>query len=255
MKPLPLFCLPYSGATAMVYSRWRKRVPVWLDIRPLELPGRGARFNEPFATDLIALAGQLAQRIDHELGVDQPCALFGHSLGALLAFEVAHALRERRGEPLALCVSGAPAPSQRSERARRFAEPKTDAELMAELRDLGGTSEAVLAHRELMALTLPILRADFLLAGRYQSPPRASLRCPLHVLSGRGDEMTAEQLLAWYGESEGAFSLDMFEGDHFFIHAEETALLRRIAHHLAADAGRVARRSPVSRQARPISAV
>lgn len=250
MKQLPLFCLPYSGASAMVYSRWRKRVPAWLDIRPLELPGRGARFNEPFATDLCVLAGQLALRIETELRADQTCALFGHSLGALLVFEIAHALRALRREPLALCVSGAPAPSRRSERAGRFAEPKTDAELIEELRDLGGTSEAVFAHRELMELTLPILGADFLLCGRYHYQPRAPLACPVHVLSGRSDEMTSEQLLAWHGETQGGFSLDMFEGDHFFIQAQETALLRTVAGHLSADAQRAARFSRKSQQLR-----
>ncbi|MFS2126939.1 thioesterase II family protein, partial [Pseudomonas sp. Pseusp97] len=107
---LRLFCLPYSGASAMVYARWKRQLPGWIDVCPVELPGRGRRFAESLHTDLRALASQLADEIAARL--DQPYALFGHSLGGLLAFELAHALRDR-GLPMpqALFASAAPAPA------------------------------------------------------------------------------------------------------------------------------------------------
>lgn len=166
--PVRLFCLPYSGASAMTYSRWRRKLPAWLAVRPVELPGRGARMAEPLQTDLASLAQQLARELHDEVR-QGPYAMLGHSLGALLACEVLYALRELGcPTPLGFFACGTAAPSRRAEYDRGFAEPKSDAELIADLRDLQGTPEEVLGNRELMSLTLPILRADFLLCGSYR---------------------------------------------------------------------------------------
>lgn len=178
MTQLTLLCLPYSGASAMVYSRWRRKLPDWLKLQPVELPGRGARFGEALQTDLAGLARQLAR--EHLPTLQAPYALFGHSLGALLACEMAHALRQLGGpEPVALFASGTAAPSMRSEYDRDLAEPKTDAQLIEQLRTFNGTSEEVLANQELMSLTLPVLRADFLLCGSFRPQQRtcSSARC------------------------------------------------------------------------------
>ncbi|TBV04735.1 thioesterase II family protein [Stutzerimonas kirkiae] len=231
---LQLFCLPYSGASAMIYSRWRRKVPEWLDIHPVELPGRGARLGEPLQTDMSALARQLAREV--AVSLDGPYALFGHSLGALLAFELAHELRERGvADPVALIASGTSAPTRREDYDRGFADPKSDDELKSELRDLQGTPEEVLDNPELMALTLPILRADFLMCGLYQYRVRPELEVPIHVLGGRDDKATQEQLLAWQLEGGSSFSLDMLAGGHFFIHEHESKVLRIIRANLEVD--------------------
>ncbi|WP_123409880.1 thioesterase II family protein [Pseudomonas frederiksbergensis] len=227
MTKLTLLCLPYSGASAMVYSRWRRKLPEWLHLQPVELPGRGARFDEPLQTDLRALAMQLAKELRPTLKA--PYALFGHSLGALMACELAHALRALGcPEPVALFASGTAAPTMRADYDRGFAEPKTDAELIDQLRTLNGTSEEVLANEELMSLTLPILRADFLLCGRFQPVQRPLLKCPVHVLGGKADKATTEQLIGWSKETHGSFSVDMLAGGHFFIHEHEAKVLRVI---------------------------
>ena len=231
MTQLTLLCLPYSGASAMVYSRWRRKLPQWLKLQPVELPGRGARFGEPLQTDMRALARQLASELLPSLKA--PYALFGHSLGALLACEMAHALRALGApEPVALFASGTAAPSMRSEYDRGFSEPKTDAQLIEQLRSLQGTSEEVLGNEELMSLTLPILRADFLLCGRFQPVNRPLLSCPVHVLGGKADRATTEQLIGWSKESHGSFSVDMLAGGHFFIHEHEAKVLRAIKDYL-----------------------
>lgn len=225
-EALRVFCLPYSGASAMVYARWRRTLPAWIDVCPLELPGRGRRFNEPLHTDIPALAVQLAKELDGRL--DRPFALFGHSLGALVAFDLAHALRSRGDAGLcALLVSGAPAPSQRQYHAD-LQTAQSDAQLLARLRQLGGTQEAVFADPEMLQLTLPILRADFLMCGRYRYAPRALLGCPIHVFGGRQDRVSRDALSAWEAETGAGFSLEMFEGDHFFINDHEPQLLARI---------------------------
>jgi len=227
VTPLTLLCLPYSGASAMVYSRWRRKLPQWLTLQPVELPGRGARYGEPLHTDMRRLALQLAQ--EQKTTLKAPYALFGHSMGALLACEMAHAFRSLGcPEPVALFASGTAAPTLRADYDRGFAQPKTDAELIEQLRTLNGTSEEILANEELMSLTLPVLRADFLLCGRFEPVQRPLLKCPVHVLGGKTDRATAEQLIGWSQETRGSFSVDMLAGGHFFIHEQEAKVLRVI---------------------------
>ncbi|MFE0753903.1 thioesterase II family protein [Inquilinus sp. NPDC058860] len=217
-----LFCLPYSGASAMVYARWCRALPSWLAVHPVELPGRGTRAGEPLATDLRGLAADLAGEIED--AIDGPYALFGHSLGSLLAFELAHVLRERGAPPpMLLFASGSEAPAMRDD--RDLARPRSDAELIADLRGYRGTPEEALADAELMAIVLPVLRADFLLAGGYVYRPRPALPCPVHVLAGTRDDLGRPALEAWGRETRGDFALDLFEGDHFFIHSRQAEVL------------------------------
>lgn len=226
MNPVNLLCLPYSGASAMVYNRWRRKVPAWLQVRPVELPGRGVRLGEPLQTDMQALARQLAG--EQRSAASGPYALLGHSLGALLAFELAHELQALGcPSPLALFACGTAAPTRREDYdGAKWREPRRDDELIAELRNLNGTPEEVLANQELMSLTLPILRADFLLCGRYAYRQRTPLGCPLHVLGGDVDRANQEQLQAWRRETVGDFTLDVFPGGHFFIHEHEDRVLQ-----------------------------
>ena len=215
----------------MVYSRWRRKLAHWLHVQPVELPGRGARFDEPLQTDMRALALQLAR--EQLPSLKAPYALFGHSLGALLASEMAHAFRALgAAEPVALFASGTAAPNMRSDYDRGLAEPQSDEQLIDQLRTLQGTAEEALDNRELMSLTLPILRADFLMCGRFRPAVRAPLTCPVHVLGGTTDRATAEQLNGWREETEGGFSIDMFSGGHFFIHEHETKVLQLITSQL-----------------------
>lgn len=222
---LNLFCLPYSGASAMCYSPWRQKMPNWLNVRPLELPGRGMRMDEPLHTDIVRLANHLADEVSVEL--DRPYALFGHSLGGLLAFELAHALRERGlPAPLALFTSATAGPARRD--VSEYAIEKNDEQLIARLRELGGTSEGVLANQELLDLVLPILRADFLLCGSFVYGQRQPLEVPIHVFGGKRDTVKVEELLDWQEETSTGFSLDMFEGHHFYLIDEQAQLLRQV---------------------------
>jgi surfactin synthase thioesterase subunit len=220
---LRLLCLPYSGASAMFYHRWRKRLPQWLHVQPLELPGRGLRMDEALQCNLSALVNQLADELAGDL--DSPYALFGHSLGGLLAFELAHALKARGlPEPLCVLISATAGPARRD--VSDYREAKSDAELIAKLRSLQGTPEEALANQELLDLMLPILRADFLVAGSYQYQHRAPLQAPIHVFGGKDDSIAVDELLDWQGETASGFSLDMFAGGHFFLHTQEAPLLR-----------------------------
>lgn len=222
---LNLFCLPYSGASAMCYSPWRRALPDWLRVRPLELPGRGMRMDEPLQSHMASLANQLADEIAAE--TNAPYVLFGHSLGGLLVFELAHALQARGlRAPLALFVSGTAGPARRD--VSDYAIEKTDEQLRERLRELQGTSESVLANAELMQLMLPILRADFLLCGSFVHGEREPLGVPIHVFGGKQDSVTVEQLLDWQEETSSGFSLDMFEGHHFYLVEQQALLLHQL---------------------------
>lgn len=225
-----LLCFPYAGASAMVYQRWRRQVPHWLDIKPVELPGRGMRLLEPLAAEWDELVETLVGEIADD--TCRPYALLGHSFGALVAFEIAHAVRERGlAMPGALIVSGAHAPSRRDN--RRFERLASDDELKSEMRRLNGTDAAVFGSDELMALTLPVLRADFRLCGRYRRNERPPLALPVHVLAGVADETTPATLEAWRLETTGDFTLDYFDGDHFFIQSVEEPVLATLCRYLA----------------------
>nr|WP_276583591.1 alpha/beta fold hydrolase [Pseudomonas sp. RIT-PI-S] len=223
-----LFCLPYSGASAMAYARWRRELPAHIELCPVELPGRGSRLGEPLQTDFPALAAQLAAELLPRAR-SGPYVLLGHSLGALLACELAHRLAAAGAPPSGLIASGTAAPTARDAYDKDLGRPRTDAELIVELRQRGGTPEEVLANAELMSLTLPVLRADFLLCGTHVPRTQTALTCPLWAWGGRNDLATAEQLQAWAEQTRGPFELSWFEGGHFFIHSEQAAVLARLA--------------------------
>lgn len=222
-----LYCLPYSGASALAYLRWRRYLPAEVELCPVELPGRGSRLGEQLQTDFAQLTAQLAQVLLPK--AREPYVLFGHSLGALLANEIAQRLTEQGAPPRALIASGTAAPTEREGYDRDLSRPKDDDELIADLRQRGGTPEEVLANAELMALTLPVLRADFLLCGSHRPRPQPVLACPLSVWGGRQDQASEAQLQAWGQQTRGPCQLDWFAGGHFFIHSEQAAVLARLA--------------------------
>lgn len=236
--PVQLYCFPYAGASAgAVYARWRRLLPDWLELHPVELPGRGRRMTETLLESMPELVNQLRQELAPRLRA--PYIFFGHSMGALLAFELARALSQSgMPQPELLFASGTDAPSRRDE--TRFAKLQTDRELMDQLRELNGTPPEVLENAEILALMLPVLRADFRICGSYRHRPGRLLTCPIHVFGGSEDATTAETLSAWGLETSGQFGLDMLEGDHFFINTEQARLLelvvKRAGERLAAPA-------------------
>lgn len=226
---IPLYCLPYAGSSASVYVRWKRRLPSWIEVIPVELPGRGRRMVEPLEVTLPALLDRIARDVQPAPG--QPFAVFGHSLGAIIAFELAARLEAQGLRPSLVFASGTGSPAARDR--ERFAALKTDAELRAELLRLDGTPEHVLADPELMELTLPVLRADFQLAASYAATAGRTLGAPLVALGGASDPTTSsEAIAAWRDQTRGDFAMHMLPGGHFFIHAEEGALFALLEQHL-----------------------
>ena len=212
-----------------MYLRWRRLLPEWIRVVAVELPGRGARLDEPFVEDFEALVAQLCDEQAHALA--GRCALFGHSMGALLAYGIAqHLQADSRPMPQALFVAASPAPSQRD--PGRFADKDDDAQLMADLRQQGGTPDAVFASPEMMRITLDALRADYRVCASFRATARAPLPLPVHALGGRQDDIAVARIAAWRHEARGRFSLDWFEGGHFFIRQNEAQVLSTIVREL-----------------------
>lgn len=214
MSKLKLFALPHAGGSAASLLHLRQHLSFALEFRAVELPGRGVRINEPLVSERSRLVEQLADELAPELGARY--ALFGHSLGATVAFELAHALMARgRPAPSALCVAAAPAPSVRA--ARPNARALSDQELTAKLLELGGTPAELFQHPQALELFLPIVRADFALCEGDSPGDLAPLPCPIHVYAGTEDRMSPEQLHAWRAQTRGECTLHWFSGGHFFV--------------------------------------
>jgi surfactin synthase thioesterase subunit len=213
---LRLFCFPYAGGNATLYSTWSRALPSEVAVCPIQLPGRGSRWKEkPFtsAAELVAaVANSLAPLFE------QPFALFGHSMGGLLSFELTRELR-RRGlpQPRQLFVSAFRAPHLPDPDPPMHNMP--DADLVEELKRLNGTPAEVLADPELLRMLLPTLRADASVCETYAHAPEAPLDLPLAVFGGLGDpKITQAELEEWRTHTRGPCALRMIPGDHFFVH-------------------------------------
>ncbi len=220
---LRLFCFPYAGGSAAAYSGWPDYLSPAIDVRPLQLPGRWNRLKEPALTRFDDMLKALAVVLPPHL--DRPFAFFGHSMGALLAFEMTRYLR-RHGlpQPLHLFVSGRRAPQFPDHDLPRPDLP--DPEFIECLRELNGTPAEVLDNPELMTLLLPTLRADFDVCRSYAFVPGPPLACPLTVLGGVEDKESAEGYLeGWRLHTSGRWAQSMFPGDHFFLHSAMAPLL------------------------------
>lgn len=227
---LTLLCLPCAGASATMYLRWRRQLPQWVNLVPVELPGRGGRLSEPPVEDFAQMVALVCR--EQRRAMQGRFALLGHSMGALLAFGVARHLRSMGSElPLALFASGSSAPSRRD--PEPLARKGDDEALIADLRKQGGTPEDVFASPEFMRITLDVLGADYRVCESFAYAAEPPLPMPLHVFAGRDDDIAVERIEAWSTEAANGFSLDWFDGGHFFIKQHEASVLGALQQRLA----------------------
>lgn len=218
---ISLICLPYAGGSAQVYKRWTNRLHPAVRLVPAELAGRGSRMGEPFYADAAeAVRDLLPLVLETALGSDS-YALFGHSMGSLLGYEILHALREE-GFPLPTTVflSGRGAPHCEQEETRQT-HMLPDGEFLEELKQLGGMPSELFQHQELLDMFMPILRADFKLVGEYEHQMRPPLPLRLTVLNGKDDDCVKGPLCEWERYATEGCELMLFEGGHFFLHERE----------------------------------
>ncbi len=219
-----LYCFPYAGGGINTFLSWQACLGNAIEICATQMPGRGARFLEPPCVSLEVLVNELAHLIAHE--ADRPFSLYGHSLGALVAFEIARYLRAHDlPSPENLIVSGCEAPHIRL-RPKRF-EEYDDAELIQTLKELNGTPTEVLCNNELMQMILPVTRADFTLSSNYQYQHSAPLNIPITVLSGTEDNhVEKDKINDWQSLTSNLCNVYWLEGDHFFIEQNQALLIQ-----------------------------
>ncbi|MGC9671050.1 thioesterase II family protein [Planosporangium sp. 12N6] len=210
-----LFCFAHAGGGAAFFRRWRAALAPAVDVRPVLLPGRESRLDEAPYRRIEPLLDPLCAALEPHL--DRPYALFGHSLGSVIAYEVARRLSDGgRPGPDCLIVSGRQAPRATSTRRTLWTLP--DDEFVAAVGRMGGTPPEVFEHPDLLTMVLPALRADFELSETYRPLPGGRLTCAIAAYLGVDDpEVDRAGLLRWHEETTGEFTTRLFAGDHFYL--------------------------------------
>jgi medium-chain acyl-[acyl-carrier-protein] hydrolase len=232
--PIRLYCLPCAGGGATMYRELAERLPPTFELRAIRLPGRHARYGEPAFTDCETAAGALADALAAELR--RPYVLFGHSMGALIGHRLVEVIERRGMAPPALFVSaswlvqGFP--------LERLPDPAASDERFVDvLRRLGGVAPGVLGDPEVLAFTLPLLRADFRLCRSYAYRPddMPQLRAPMRAMGGAADHVTpVDQMGLWGSHARRFLGVRAFPGGHFFLNDNAEAVVETLAADVAA---------------------
>ncbi|ANI15436.1 enantio-pyochelin biosynthetic protein PchC [Pseudomonas sp. ADP] len=224
-----LLCLPHAGGSASFFRDWRKHLEPDVELLAVQYPGREERYGEAPAASLEAMAACIAEAC---AGLDErPLALFGHSMGAAVAYEVALALQGRGRAPLHLFVSAHPPPHrQRGGSLHRQA----DAALLADVRRQSDGLPWALDEPAVRELFLPALRADYRLIERYRRERVEPLDCPVSLLLGEDDdEVNDDEALAWAAASRCGLDVRHFAGGHFYLRAQRRVVLDHLGGWLA----------------------
>lgn len=240
-QKLRVICLPYAGGSATAYQPLRAFWPKHWEISTLELPGRGRRLNEPLLTDLDALVEDCWQQISFL--TDSPYVLFGHSLGATLAYLLTHRIRARNGTlPVQLILSGTDAPSIPAKQPYRY--QFTRSELKTELKKYGGMPAEVLEDQEFFDFFTRIIRADLKAIETWIYHQRPPLKVPACVITGTQEEMSPSEVHQWQEEFLNPVKFIQLPGRHFYLFEQAAAFVEL----LASQAERYDRPQPTIRQ-------
>lgn len=227
--PVRLVCLPHAGGAASYYRPLAMAAHPAAEVLAVQYPGRQDRAQEPQATEFTELVDRTTAALLPEL--DRPVALFGHSMGSLLAFEVAKRLERAGTPPLVLFASAGVRPTDRRRQERL--RSATDEELLADLSGLAGTEARLLDDADMRALFLPPLRADYRMLATYEFDG-STVACPVVSLTGDADpRVPVADAAAWAGHTTGRFDLHVFPGGHFYLADQWADVAEVLAKHLA----------------------
>ncbi|KAA6447673.1 thioesterase II family protein [Bacillus swezeyi] len=221
-----LFCLPYAGSSSTIFSPWRNLLDQSIELVALELPGHGTRMTEPLLYDVKSVAEDLyRQAKPHLKGSDY--AIFGHSMGSLLAYELQRKIAsEEKKEPVHVFFSGRFPPHIPE---KQVLHQLPDSELKKAIIDMGGVPEAFSKNDQVLNFFLPILRADFQLLETYQCPSVDPVQCEISVFYGKCDlPSVLFDLNDWHRYTKQQCHFYEFNGDHFFINQRTAEVVARI---------------------------
>jgi surfactin synthase thioesterase subunit len=223
-----LVCLPHAGGSAPFYRPVAQALSPRIEVLSVQYPGRQDRRREPLLDSIEALADEVHRAV--AATVDRPFALFGHSMGATLAFEVARRCEEAGLKPLRVFASGRRAPStHRDEQVHK----RDDDGIVAELRSLSGTDGRVFGDEEILRMVLPAIRNDYRAAETYTCARGVRIQAPITALAGDDDpKADRQEVEAWGGHTEGEFDLQTYSGGHFYLMEHSAAVLRVIGDRL-----------------------
>ncbi|GLY44345.1 oleoyl-ACP hydrolase [Amycolatopsis sp. NBRC 101858] len=220
-----LVCLPHAGGSAPFYFPVAKALAPDVEVLAVQYPGRQDRRHEPFLTSIDAMADRVAELLVKH--TDRPLALFGHSMGAMVAYETARRLERAGAEVAALFVSGRRAPSRTRDES---VHTRTDDGVIAELRRLSGTEADLLGDDDVVRMILPVVRNDYRAVETYRYTPGEPLTAPIIAFTGSDDPMaTVDEVASWADHTDGGFDLVELSGGHFFLTRHQDVILRRLA--------------------------
>ncbi len=231
LTPLRLFCFPYAGAGASSFNSWAALMPE-IELYLVHLPGRDKRIREPLHERLTPMVELLTEALIPHL--DKPFAFFGHSMGALVSFEVARQLRRKHApQPVHLFISARQPPQKVDPDLDLYRLPE-DEFLAATEKKYGVLPDVVRQDHEVLRLFLSIMRADLTMLGTYQYEHESPLDCSISVFGGLSDKSVNESdLRGWSEQTSSTFDLKMLPGEHFFIRSSQTTLLNEITQSLS----------------------
>jgi surfactin synthase thioesterase subunit len=230
-EKITVFFLPFAGGSRYSYNQFKQTAPSWMKVEPLDLPGRGGRFKEEMVSTIEDAVDDLYEQIKNK--IDQPYAIYGHSMGATLAYLLARKIDEfRRPLPSYVFLTGTCGPTADRERKMRSTLPKD--EFIQEVKNMGGSPDEILKDDQLMEFFEPILRGDFRILENYSHKAEEPLNIPFTVIIGSDEEVTDEEAKTWGREFAQPIDFHVMPGNHFFIFDQHEEVLRLMARRLTA---------------------
>jgi surfactin synthase thioesterase subunit len=230
-----LVCFPHAGGAATFYLPVSAALSPAVDVVAIQYPGRQDRHREPLVDDIARLADRIdaVLRAPDGASVNRPLTFFGHSMGAVVAFEVARRLEADGRGPVRIFASGRRAPSTTRNETIHL---RDDAGILAEVRSMNGTAEAILQEDEIMRSALPALRADYRAIETYACAREATVSCPISVMFGDDDpKVTIDEANAWARHTTGDFDARTFAGGHFYLVNRASEVLTILRQHFDVD--------------------
>lgn len=220
-----LFCFPYAGGGASIYREWNSLFPDSIEVCAIQYPGRENRINEAPIDDFLSLVNEICDNI--HVMLDKPFAIFGHSLGAKVAFETAKMIMKRyHRKPICLFEAGSRAPFLQD---KYLLHNLSEEDFIMSLHRYHGTPIEVLENEDIMSAFLPMLKADFSIEETFLTSKEEKMNCPLFVLAAEKDEIVSiEEALQWETLAKHDYEFVKFQGDHFFIKSEQRKLIHYI---------------------------